>query len=205
MKIQIKRWLKDVFSVVEKHWFKLLSALVLRTFLATIASSITFALLINYVYWNLFAAAITHLFVWSALETGFLKMVLSASRGQSVHFGQLFTGVKLTPVFFMLASAYLLATSLGIIALVIPGMFICIRFSIAGLLLVDKNKSLVDSLKASLRLTLGYSRLIARLFLIGATLYFSPAHIQFIVELFGTIALVLLYLHITEHNNEAKI
>lgn len=204
MKIQIKRWLKDVFSVLEKHWFKLLSASILRTLLATLASSLAFAISIHHVYWNLVVACLVHLLVWSALETGFLKMVLSASRGQTVHFGQLFTGLKLTPVFFILVSAYLLATSIGIIALVVPGMFICIRFSLAGLILIDKNESLAESLKSSLKMTLGYSRLIAPLFLMGATLYFSPLHIQFIVELFATIALVLLYLRMTENTDEAK-
>lgn len=204
MKIKFKRWFKDVFSIVEKHWFKLLSAAILRTFLATLASGLIFALTVNYTYLNLVLATITHLIVWSWLETGLLKMILCASRGQTVGFGQLFSEIKLAPIFFILFSTYLLATSIGIIVLVVPGMFVCIRFSVAGLELIDKKKPLIESLKSSLRLTLGYSRLIAPLFLIGITLYFSPLHLQFIIELVCTIALVVLYLNMTENASNIK-
>lgn len=204
MKFGVRSWLKDSFSILEKHWFKLLSASILRTLLATLASSLAFALTVKYTYWNLIIAMLVNLLVWSALETGFLKMVLCASRGQAVHFSQLFSGLKLTPIFFIFALAYLLATAFGIIALVVPGIFICVRFSIAGLILIDKSESLGKSLKESLKLTLGYSRLIAPLFLMGATLYFSQLHIQFIVELFATIALVLLYLRMNENASEVQ-
>lgn len=204
MKIAVKSWLKESFSILEKHWFKLLSASILRTLLATLASSLAFALTVNYTYWNLLVALLVNLLVWSALETGFLKMVLCASRGQAVHFSQLFSGLKLTPIFFIFGLAYALATGFGIVALIVPGIFICVRFSVTGLILVDKSESLSKSLKESLKLTLGYSRLIAPLFLIGATLYFSQMHIQFIVELFATIALVLLYLRMNENASEAQ-
>lgn len=198
MKFEIRRLVQDVSSVLKKNWFKLLSASILRTLLATLANMLVFALLINFPYWNLVAATLTYLLVWSALESGFLKMCLSASRSQTVHFGQLFSGLNQTPVFFILVLSYILATGLGIIALVIPGMFICIRFSVAGLILIDKNESLTESIKSSYKLTLGYSRLIAPLFLMGATLSCSGLQIQFIVELVVTIALVLMYLQITE-------
>ncbi len=204
MKIKLKRWFQDVFSIVEKHWFKLLSAAILRTFLATLASGFIFALTVNYTYLNLALATLTNWIVWSWLESGFLKMILCASRGQKVSFGQLFSELKLAPIFFVLFFTYLVATSIGIIALVLPGMFVCIRFSVASLELIDKKKPLIESLKSSFRLTLGYSRLIAPLFLLGTTLYFSPLHLQFIIELVFTIALVVLYLNMTENASEAK-
>ncbi len=198
MKFEIRRLVQDVSTVLKNNWFKLLSASILRTFLATLANMLVFALLINFPYWNLVAATLTYLLVWSALESGFLKMCLAASRSQTVHFGQLFSGLNQTPVFFILILSYILATVIGIIALVIPGMFVCIRFSIAGLILIDKSESLTNSIKSSYKLTLGYSRLIAPLFLIGATLICSGLQIQFIVELIVTIALVVLYLQINE-------
>jgi hypothetical protein len=202
MKFEIRRLAQDVFSVLEKNWFKLLSASIIRTLLATLANSLVFALLINFPYWNLIAATLTYLLVWSALESGFLKMCLAASRSQTVHFGQLFSGLKQTPIFFILVLTYILATVIGIIALVIPGMFVCVRFSMAGLILIDKSESLIESAKSSYKLTLGYSRLIAPLFLIGATLASSGLQIQFIIELVVTIALVVLYLQINEKTSE---
>jgi len=198
MKIELKQWLNDVFSVVKKHGIKLICASITRSFLATLASSAAFALTINYTYWNLLAATIAYLLIWSALESGFLKMILCASRGQKVSFSQLFSGLNLTPLFFILVATYFLATLFGIIAFVVPGMFICVRFSAAGLLFVDKKMSLIDSLKSSMKLTLGYSRLIAPLFLIAITFYFTASPFHFIIELLATIALVVLYLRMTE-------
>ena len=198
MKFEIKRLVQNVFSILEKNWFKLFGASILRTLLATLANSLVFALLIDFPFWNLILATLTYLLVWSAFETGFIKMCFSASRNQTVHFGLLFSGLKQTPVFFVLVLSYIFATAIGIIALVIPGMFVCIRFSIAGLIMIDKSESLTESIKSSYKLTLGYSRLIAPLFLVGATLTCSGLQIQFIVELVVTIALIVLYLQMNE-------
>ncbi len=198
MKLSVKDWLKSVWTVIEKHWFKLFWAAFLRNLIATLASSLAFALFLDLKLWNLLISTIIYALVWCSLEVGYIKMCLSAGRDEPMPFKVLFSGLHLAPLFFVIILIYVFATTLGVFALVIPGIFVCVRFSMAGFLFIDRNKGLVDSFKTSLNLTKGYSRILATLFLSILTMIFLPINILAIAEILLTVSICLLYLHLDQ-------
>lgn len=202
MKIALISWLKEVWQVIEKQWFKLYVAAFLRNLLAALAGTLTIVICNKLPLWNILVATIIHIIVWCALESGYLKMCLRAARNEPIAWSDLFSGFSLTPVMLVAFTAYFLATSLGIVILVIPGIFVCVRFSLAILLIVDQRKNLLDAFKSSLKLSQDYSRNIAVLFLAAMTMVFCPQNITSLAELFLSVALCILYLR--ANKEEAK-
>lgn len=196
MKTGILAWLFETWKVIEKCWFKLFMAAFLRNLVSALAGSLVLVLLNKIAFWNILVATFIHMLVWSALESGYIKMCLSAARKEPVTFSMLFSGLSLTPLIFAVFATYWLATALGIVALVIPGIFVWIRFSLAGLLAVDQKKSLFDSFKTSLKMTHGYSRTIAMMFPLILVIILCPVNFTAIAELFLSVALSLIYLKI---------
>lgn len=202
MKIALSTWLKEVWQVIEKQWLKLYVAAFLRNLLAALAGTLTIVICNKLPFWNIVFATIFHVVVWCALESGYLKMCLRAARNEPVAWSDLFSGLSLTPVIFVALALYFLATSFGIVVLVIPGIFVCIRFSLSILLIVDQRKNLLDAFNSSLKMTQYYSRNIAVLFLAAMTMVFCPQNITSLADLFLSVALCLLYLR--ANKEEAK-
>jgi phage FluMu protein Com len=89
------------------------------------------------------------------LQVGLTKCFLKMAKGKTVEIGELFTGA--THLLPILAASILfgIIVLLGFVALIVPGIILSLMFSQYYYLIIDRNASIIDSLKMSMDLTDG--------------------------------------------------
>jgi uncharacterized membrane protein len=91
----------------------------------------------------------------SYFNAGLIKASLSAVRGYTPSFGELFQGgPRFLPLFGTYFLMYL-AISVGLIMLIVPGIIVALALSMAPFYCVDQNMGPVDAFKASWNVTEG--------------------------------------------------
>lgn len=132
----------------------------------------------------LFCAAAIYLAIFYFWRRGYYEMGLDVYDTGSTSYTRIFQQrvrdvVKYAVVFFL----YGLGTALGIIALVVPGIWFATRASLCFALIVDRNLGIIESFKKSFALTYGHFFNIFGVFtvfaLIGATLAFAPLYLEY--------------------------
>ena len=94
--------------------------------------------------------------VGAFFQVGQLRLFLQAARGQEPDFMLVFSGadrfVPMAGVTLLVA----IATALGLIALVVPGIIVILGLGMASIFCVDKNMGVMESLRASWNVTTGH-------------------------------------------------
>ncbi|MFZ2484876.1 MAG: hypothetical protein WAX80_03050 [Minisyncoccia bacterium] len=90
------------------------------------------------------------------VTVGFLKITLNINDGTTPDLKELYgSDRKLIWKYFLVTVCYGLVVTLGLILLIVPGIYFAMKYLFAPLLVVDKNLSVGEAFKESARLTLG--------------------------------------------------
>lgn len=86
---------------------------------------------------------------------GMLKIMLNFVDGKKVSFKQLYESYPLSLTYIVASILYGFIVAAGLILLVVPGIYWGIKYQFYGYLIVDKNASIMNSLKNSGKITAG--------------------------------------------------
>lgn len=125
------------------------------------------------------------------LTAGIYWMMLKAHRNEPFEFGDLFVGFNEFGRAFGVYALSWLATVLGLLLLIVPGLIIGVGLWPALFLVMDDDRGVVDTLKEAWALTDGYR---LQLFGLGVVLFFLVllGLVAFFVGIFFTGAFALL-------------
>jgi hypothetical protein len=100
----------------------------------------------------LFGIALLQAIAGFVISIALLDGSLQSVRGRTLPFGELFTKVAEVPNLLGLQLFGGLAVLLGLLAFVVPGVYLAVAYVFAGMALVDRPQSFVDALNSSRRL-----------------------------------------------------
>jgi len=103
----------------------------------------------------LIVAALIMFVVIIVLVFGFMKLVLTLHDTGSAKVSLLFSEINKFPKALGAWFLYLLMVGTGLLLLVVPGLYIMLRFMFFSYFIVDKNSSIIESFKQSWRITQG--------------------------------------------------
>lgn len=103
------------------------------------------------------------LFLW----LGLIRFGLGIVSGKAFGIGQLFGEIKLMPKAIVGNILYFLMIGIGLILLIVPGIYLALRYAFFLTAMVDRNLSIVDSFKYSAALTTNSRLNLFVLFLFG--------------------------------------
>ncbi len=186
----------SAWTTVRDHWFSLVSAAFLRELISILAAGIILAIFVDWRGWNLIIAFAVRCLVWSALQAGYLKFCLNLCDKNKVRWKDLFSGFP--SCFQMLIATICLwcAVGFGLVFLVVPGLFIAVRFSLYGFALVDQKLSALRSLVISHRMLKGFAWCAAGVVLIYCVGVGILGWLVGVLEPLMVISLCTLYRHI---------
>lgn len=113
-----------------------------------------------------------YVYAQTRLTIGITAMALATADGGAPGFESLLAKPHLLLPYFLAYLLLSIATGIGFLLLVIPGVYLLIRFGLFGFAIVDKETGVVDSFNASSALTEGYRW---DLLLIGVVLFLLNA------------------------------
>ncbi len=90
------------------------------------------------------------------LRLGFLRAVLDRVDGKEVSFDRLLIEYRHVLSFLVAGFIYACAVVVGLMLLILPGIFIAVALSFFPFLMIDRNLGPFASLKESLKVTKGY-------------------------------------------------
>lgn len=88
-------------------------------------------------------------------QSGLIYILLRIIKKQAINIEHLFSQKQLWVRFFIASIAYQLLVGLGLILLIVPGIYWLIKYSQYGYLLIDKQLTVSDAFKQSVKLTDG--------------------------------------------------
>ncbi|HLD25870.1 MAG TPA: hypothetical protein VJC05_02410 [Candidatus Andersenbacteria bacterium] len=136
-----------------KQNFWLLAGMILTTGAASfVFGSIQDALSGEPLAW---IAAFVNFVVQLGLELGMMAVALRLIDHQLIAYKDLFSRYGQLGNFFVASFVGGLATVAGLIVFIVPGIYIALRFSQAGYIIVDRKLKGIEALKASWQLTRG--------------------------------------------------
>jgi hypothetical protein len=94
------------------------------------------------------------------VQLGFIKLYIIAGRGQETKYDIILSEMNFGKAFRYLVATvlYVLAVGLGLLLLILPGIYVAIRFGFYGYAMVDRNAGIIESFRLSSQLTKGYKR-----------------------------------------------
>jgi uncharacterized membrane protein len=127
------------------------------------------------------ALAIIYLLIYQVVELGLLGIALEFRDGQPYKIEDLFKNLQLFPRFFVATIIYGLMVSVGLLLLIVPGVYLAIKYQFYGYLIIDKGMGAIEALRESARITEGAKKDILVFWL---TLGCSIAVIMWILAIF---------------------
>jgi len=115
-----------------------------------------------------------------ALTLGLIKICIMFCDNQKGTIGDLFSCFHLFFKYLLATILYVVLVAVGFVLLIFPGVIWAIKFVFYPYFIIDKNQGVIDSLKASSRITMG-----AKWDLLG--FYF----VFFIINLLGMVCLII--------------
>jgi len=104
-------------------------------------------------------ASIFSFLVQTFIAMGFINIALKSIKGERAEFGDFFAVYPLYLVYLISNFLFSVAVGIGIILLIIPGIYLFVRLQFFGYYIVDKNASgtnvIIESLQRSWELTRG--------------------------------------------------
>lgn len=138
-----------------KKRFGLFTAVLLTIFCAWVALEIVVITgqRLGIVLWA--AAHLAFLVFVAGLEVGFLQICLALCAGREPRFADIFTRLALGPKFLACQILYLLVVVIGLLLLVVPGVYCGVRYALFGFCMAASKTSLVGSFQQSAILSTG--------------------------------------------------
>ncbi len=138
-----------------KKRFGLFTAVLLTIFGAWVALEIVVIAgqRLGIVLWAL--AHLAFLVFVAGLEVGFLQICLALCDGREPTFADIFTHLALGPKFLAAQILYLLVVVIGLLLLVVPGVYFSVRYALFGFCMAAGETSLVRSFHQSASLSMG--------------------------------------------------
>jgi uncharacterized membrane protein len=152
--ISIRQAFKIASPILKKR-FGLFTAVLLTIFGAWVALEIVviagqrFGILL----WT--AAHVAFLIFAAGVEVGFLQICLALCDGEKPTFADAFTQLILGPKFLAGQMLYLLMTLIGLLLLVVPGIYLGVRYALFGFCLATGETNLMRSFQGSAILSRG--------------------------------------------------
>lgn len=113
-----------------------------------------------------------YVYLQTRLTVGITSMALATADGGTPGYESLLAKPHLLMRYFLAYMLFSIATGIGFLLLVIPGVYLLIRFGLFGFAIVDREVGVVESFNASSALTEGYRW---DLLLIGVVLFLLNA------------------------------
>lgn len=181
--------------------------------LILVAIYLPYELLSNYLNENTpiigFLFAILYMFIGYVLYVGWLYVCLKVIDRQEIKIADLFKRWRLLFPYFICSILYGLSVGIGLFLLIIPGLFFVTRFSFGFLILVDKEKGPVESLKQSWNIVKGCSWRVFFLLIIAGLISIAGVLIFVVGLLFtvplSTIAVALAYRQLDKQTVEVIV
>jgi len=155
-KLTLRSCLVSSLVVLRDHWPKLLAGAFVRDIIATIAGCLAFAASIDATDWCLWIALACSFVVHSGLQCGYLRFCDYIRQNKKANWKLLFGGFDLTMDMLFATVCLTCAVGLGLILLVVPGLFLATRWSLYGMNLVDQKLDSEKSLAASYKMLKGF-------------------------------------------------
>jgi uncharacterized membrane protein len=95
------------------------------------------------------ALQILYIILLAIAQMGLLNITLRLAQGKSTTFSDFFSAVHLFPSYLLGWVLYYLAVGLGLIALIIPGIILALKFCLWPYFVIDRGYTGWDALKAS--------------------------------------------------------
>lgn len=127
----------------------------------------------------------------AGIEVGFLQICFSLYDGREPTFADIFTHLALGPKFLAGQMIYLLIVVIGLLLLVLPGLYLSVRYSLFGFCMVAGGTNLRDSFQQSAILSTGAKAYLLRI--LGALLVLNTLGASLLgLGLFVTVPLSVL-------------
>lgn len=137
---------KAGFETYKKNWQTFLAVSLIIIIISVVSENIKDSLLLEISFW------LISTLVW----IGVLKLCLDLSNGKKARLDTLLNEFSKVPSYIVSCILYGLAVFLGLLLLVLPGIFIAIRLQLYLYYIVDKSMGPIDALKASWKTTEGH-------------------------------------------------
>lgn len=199
-KLIISNIFSTSWSVFKKNWKILIGVYLLFIVLSFIPYSFSF-LIGEYLFLSFLIGVAIILFQFFLLA-GFFKIFLDVHRGKEISVNMIFSQSHLFLRLTLVSLLYSVMTFIGFFLLIIPGIFITVKFFFVGLFLVDKNTGVMEAIRQGGRLTKGNWWSVFILVFIIALLNFI-GFIAFIIGTlftapFGTMVMISAYRNLIE-------
>jgi hypothetical protein len=139
----------------------------LLLFLSWVAMEIAVAFLhrLGFVVW--LVLHLGWLFLFSGMLVGLHVMALKSVDGEIPRIGDLFGSLERGPSYVLALSIYCLAVSGGLVLLVVPGIYLAIRYCLFAQVITDTSASALSALRKAAALAHGNWAPLSALFLIA--------------------------------------
>lgn len=117
------------------------------------------------------AAHLAFFIVFAGVQVGFIKICLALHAGEAPTYLEAFHYLTSSFKFLMAQTLYLLITTLGLVFLIIPGLYLGIRYIFVSFCLVENSENLRQSFQDSAQLTNGNKMYL--LAIVGTLLVFN--------------------------------
>jgi hypothetical protein len=107
------------------------------------------------------------LFLFSGMLVGLHVMALKSVDGEIPHVGDLFGSLERGPAYLLALSIYCLAVSGGLVFLIVPGIYLAIRYCLFAQVITDTSASALAALRKAAELAHGNWAPLGTLFLIA--------------------------------------
>jgi len=122
---------------------------------------------LGFLWW--LAAHLSFFVVFAGLEVGFIRMCLAIHDNDQVAYTDIFQALHLGGKYLLVQLAYFGIILIGLVLLIVPGVYYGTRFSLYGQVFAEKSFSLKDVFRHSAEPGQGTMRV---LFWLGATVIF---------------------------------
>jgi hypothetical protein len=106
-------------------------------------------------------------FLFAGMLVGLHVMALKTVAGEIPHVGELFGSLERGPAYLLALSIYCLAVSGGLVFLIVPGIYLAIRYCLFAQVITDKSASALAALRKAATLAHGNWASLGTLFLIA--------------------------------------
>jgi hypothetical protein len=155
-KFSFKACVTEAWQSLRDHWFQLAVAAYLRDLIAIITFGLTFCIVEPWTDWSLLIALAAGLFVAAGLHCGFLKLCFNLYETKKICWKDLFSQFGAAADMLIATICMYCAVAMGFLCLIIPGIFLMVRFSLYGTVLIDKKIDAEKAISESYRMLKGY-------------------------------------------------
>jgi hypothetical protein len=155
-KFSFRQCMTNAWQDIRDHWFALVVAAYLRNLIASLAFGLTFCVVLPWKDWGIWIALAVGMIVAAGMHCGFLKLCFNLRETKTVCWKDLFSQFGTSFDMLIATICMYCATGLGLVCLIVPGLFLIVRFSLYSTLLVDKKMDAEKAISESYRMLKGY-------------------------------------------------